>query len=117
MDFRALFIASIKSSEYARPLLSAHSARAESFLIWCLWSDTKSRIYARIGVGTLYSYLIILESKSEVVLSAVRFNYCANIDCLHFPGNAQILELGNYAHGDEPDLKRSSHCILDICER
>ena len=65
----------------------------------------------------LYSYLISLESKSEVVLSAVRFNYCANIDCLHFPGNAQILKLGSYARGDEPNLKTSSHYVLDICER
>jgi len=52
--------------------------------------------------------------KKKVVLSAVRFNYCANIDCLHFPGNTQILELGSYAHGDEPNLKTSSHCILDM---
>lgn len=109
-----LFIASIKPSEYARPLLSTPSARAEHFLIGCLWSDTKSRIYARIGVGTSYSYLINLESKSEAVLSAVRFNYCANMDCLHFPGNAQILELGSYAHRDEPNLKTSSHCIFDM---
>ena len=109
-----LFIASIKPSEYARPLLSTPSARVEHFLIWCLWSDPKSRIYARIGIGTLHSYLINLESKSEAVLSAVMFNYCANIDCLHFPGNAQILELGSYAHGDEPNLKTTSHCILDM---
>ena len=75
----------------------------------------KSRIYSLTGEGTLHSYLINnLESKSEAVLSAVRFNYCTNIDCLHIPGNTQILELGIYAHGGEPSLKISSHCILDM---
>ena len=77
--------------------------------------ESKSRIYARIGVGTSHSHLTNLESTFEAVLSAVRFNYCANIDrCLHFSRNTQILELESYAHGDEPNLNTSSHCMLDM---
>ena len=110
-----LGVVSIKPPEYTQALLSTPSVCAEHFLIWCLWSDTKSRIYARIGVGTLHSHLTNLESTFEAVLSAVRFNYCFNIArCLHFSRNTQILELGSYAHGDEPNLNTSSHCILDM---
>ena len=68
-----------------------------------------------IGVGTLHSHLINLESTFEAVLSAVRFNYCANFDrCLHFSGNTQILKLGSYSRGDGPNLNTSSHCMLDM---